>query len=47
MVIVQAVVGKKKSVVKFEYEKKQYMSASSLSYVYEKEEVGEKVEKYI
>ena len=44
---VQAVVGKKKFVVKFEYGQKKYMSSSSMSYVCEKEEVSEEVDKTI
>ena len=36
---VQAVVGKKNSLFKFEYAKKKYMSASLMSYIYEKVEV--------
>ena len=41
---VQAVVGKKNFVVKFEYGQKKYMSSSSMSYVCEKEEVSEEVD---
>ena len=44
---VQAVVGKNKFLVKFEDGQKRYMRASSLSYVCEKEEVGEEVIFYI
>ena len=44
---IHAMVGKKKFVVQFEDGQKREMSASSLSYVCEKEEVGEEVDKTI
>ena len=43
----QAVVGMNKFVVQFEDVQKRYMSAYSLSYVCDKEDVGEKVYKTI
>ena len=44
---VQAVVGKKNYVLQFEHRQKREMSASLLSYVCEKEEVGEEVDETI
>ena len=44
---VQYVLGKKNFEVPFEYGKKKEMSASSLSYVCDKEEVGEEVDDII
>ena len=46
-VCVQVLVGNKKFLVPFEYGKKRDMSASSFSYLCDKEDVGKGVEKII
>ena len=46
-VCVQDVVGKNNFLVIFEYGKKREISASSLSYIFEKEEVGQEVDEII